>query len=52
MAVGGKKCNQEDQGAGQQGSQAGSIQPGEWLLRCGLNRFLHHHNQPTIELIQ
>jgi hypothetical protein len=37
MAVGGKKCNQENQGAGQQSSQAGSIQPGEWFPRSGLN---------------
>ena len=29
MAVGGKEGNQKDQGAGQQSSQAGSIQPGE-----------------------
>jgi hypothetical protein len=52
MAVGGKKCNQEDQGAGQQSSQAGSIQPGEWFLRSFTNRLLHHRNQPVIEPIQ
>jgi hypothetical protein len=52
MAVGGKKCNQENQGAGQQSSQAGSIQPGEWFLRSFTNRLLHHRNQPVIEPIQ
>jgi hypothetical protein len=52
MAVRGKEGNQEDQGAGQQSSQAGSIQPGEWLPCSGINKFLHHRNKPTIELIQ
>jgi hypothetical protein len=52
MAVGGKEGNQEDQGAGQQRRQAGSIQPGEWFLRSFTNSFHHHHNEPAIELIQ
>jgi hypothetical protein len=34
MAVGGKEGNQENQGAGQESSQSGSIQPGEWFLPC------------------
>ena len=51
MAVGGKEGNQKDQGAGQQSSQAGSIQPGEWLLLSETNSFHHHHNEPAIELI-
>jgi hypothetical protein len=51
MAVGGKEGNQKDQGAGQQSSQAGSIQPGEWLLLSKTNSFRHHHNQPDIEPI-
>jgi hypothetical protein len=51
MAVGGKEGNQENQGAGQESSQAGSIQPGEWFLRSFTNRLLHHRNQPVIEPI-
>jgi len=51
MAVRGKEGNQEDPGAGQQSSQAGSIQPREWLLRSFTNSFLHHHNEPAIEPI-
>jgi hypothetical protein len=51
MAVGGKEGNQKDQGAGQQSSQAGSIQPGEWFLPSKTNSFLHHHNEPAIEPI-
>jgi hypothetical protein len=51
MAVGGKEGNQEDQGAGQQRRQAGSIQPGEWFLRSFTNSFHHHHNEPAIEPI-
>jgi hypothetical protein len=34
MAVGRKESNQKDQGAGQESSQSGSIQPGEWFLPC------------------
>ena len=52
MAVGGKEGNQKDQGAGQQCSQSGSIQPGEWFLLSKTSSFLHHHNEPAIELIQ
>ena len=52
MAVRRKKGNQKDQGAGQQSSQAGSIQPREWFLLSKINSFLHHHNEPAIELIQ
>jgi hypothetical protein len=51
MAVRGKEGNQEDQGAGQQSSQAGSIQPREWFLRSFTNSFPHHHNEPAIEPI-
>jgi hypothetical protein len=51
MAVRGKEGNQKDQGAGQQSSQAGSIQPREWFLRSFTNRLLHHRNQPVIEPI-
>jgi hypothetical protein len=51
MAVGSKEGNQENQGAGQESSQTGSIQPGEWLLLSKTNSFLHHHNEPAIELI-
>jgi hypothetical protein len=52
MAVGGKEGNQENQGAGQESSQSGSIQPGEWFLPCKTNSFHHHRNKPAIELIQ
>jgi hypothetical protein len=52
MAVRRKEGNQENQGAGQQCSQSGSIQPGEWLLLSETNSFLHHRNQPAIEPIQ
>jgi hypothetical protein len=51
MAVGGKEGNQKDQGAGQQSSQAGSIQSGEWFLLSKANSFHHHYNEPAIELI-
>ena len=51
MAVGGKEGNQENQGAGQQCSQAGSIQPREWFLLSKTNSFHHHRNKPDIELI-
>ena len=52
MAVRRKEGNQENQGAGQESSQAGSIQPGEWFLLSETNSFQHHHNEPAIELIQ
>jgi hypothetical protein len=51
MAVRRKEGNQENQGAGQQCSQSGSIQPGEWFLPSKTNSFLHHRNKPVIELI-
>ena len=51
MAVGRKEGNQKNQGAGQQSSQAGSIQPREWFLLSKINSFHHHHNEPAIELI-
>ena len=51
MAVGRKEGNQENQGAGQQSSQAGSIQPGEWFLLSKTNSVRHHHNEPAIEPI-
>jgi hypothetical protein len=51
MAVGSKEGNQENQGAGQQCSQAGSIQPREWFLLSKTNSFHHHRNKPDIELI-
>jgi len=52
MAVGRKEGNQENQGAGQQRSQTGSIQPGEWFLLSKTISFHHHRNKPAIELIQ
>ena len=51
MAVGRKEGNQKNQGAGQQSSQAGSIQSREWFLLSKINSFHHHHNEPAIELI-
>jgi hypothetical protein len=51
MAVRGKESNQKDQGACEQCSQSGSIQPGEWFLPSKTNSFLNHHNEPAIELI-
>jgi hypothetical protein len=51
MAVVRKESNQKYQGAGQQSSQAGSIQPGEWFLLSKTNSFHHHHNEPTFEPI-
>jgi hypothetical protein len=51
MAVGRKEGNQKDQGAGQQSSQSGSIQPREWFLLSKTNSFQHHHNEPAIEPI-
>jgi hypothetical protein len=51
MAVRRKEGNQENQGAGQQCSQSGSIQPGEWFLLSKTSSFHHHRNKPDIELI-
>ncbi len=51
MAVRRKEGNQKNQGAGQQSSQAGSIQPREWFLLSKTNCFHHHRNKPAIELI-
>ena len=46
MAVGGEERDQDDQGAGQQGSQAGSIQPRDWLFSSETVALCNHGSEP------